>query len=142
MSSNQGFGKPKTPPKVSQRSAKRADAAQQLDKMKAEGLPEYEVYVRVKDKKQWFPVGAIAVKRSSQIHQAIYANQDELLQGAFRLFPILRKNQANLEYGYRLKEFKDDPIEVAIEPTGPSMAGLSATLSQLKDRVSGLFQRK
>jgi hypothetical protein len=111
--------------------------------MREDGLPEYEVYIRVKDKKPWFPVGAIAVKRSSQIHQAIYANQAELLQGAFRLFPVLRKNQTNLEYGYRLKAFQDEPIQLAVEPkAAAAVTGLQTTIAQLGDRVSSLFKRR
>lgn len=84
--------------------------------MKQRGLPEYEVYLRIQGKKQWFPVGAITVQRSNQINEAIHANEASLLQGAFRLFPVLKKNQSSLEYGYRLKEYKDEPIQLAVRP--------------------------
>lgn len=143
MTPNLGFGKPQAAPKPSKRSEARSKAATQLEAMREDGLPEYEVYIRVKDKKPWFPVGAIAVKRSSQIHQAIYANQAELLQGAFRLFPVLRKNQTNLEYGYRLKAFQDEPIQLAVEPkAAAAVTGLQTTIAQLGDRVSSLFKRR
>jgi hypothetical protein len=144
MTSKSGFGKVKPQPKVSQRSVQRAKAAQQFDSMKTDGVPEFEIYIRIKDKKQWFPVGAIAVKRSSQINQAIFANQNDLREGAFRLFPVLRKSQANLEYGYRCKDFKDEPIQLAVQPE-PGLAGVTngiqAAVGQLGDRVAALFKR-
>jgi Family of unknown function (DUF6523) len=116
MTDTRGFGAAKPQPKVSKRSQERTSAAKQLDKMRSDGLPEYEVYIRIQGKKQWYPVGALAVQRSSQINHAIYDSQAQLLQGAFRLFPILKKNQTQLEYGYRLKEYKDEPIQLAEPP--------------------------
>lgn len=141
MTTNLGFGKPKVAPKQSAQAVKRSNAAKQLDKMRTEGVPEFEIYIRIKDKKPWYPVGAIAVKRSNQINQAIFANRDDLLQGAFRLFPILRKNQNNLEYGYRLKEFKDEPIQVAVEPQAAGVGGVQGAIAQVADRVTSLFKR-
>ena len=106
-----GFGK-KTPKKPkSERTQKRENASKQYDEMTTEGLPEYEVYMRTAGSKQWYPVGAIAVRRSSQISRAIYHSEADLLQGAYRAFPVLKKNKGNLEYGYRLKGEKDDDIE-------------------------------
>lgn len=142
MTTNLGFGKPQPQPKQSKRSDERAKAAKQLDNLRAEGVPEFEVYMRIKDKKPWYPVGAIAVKRSSQISQAIFANQQDLLQGAFRLYPLLRKNQSNLEYGYRLKEFKDEPIQVAVEPKVAVANGIQSAIAQVTDRVSSLFKKR
>lgn len=138
-----GFGQPKSVQKApSEGAKKRAEAAKQMDEMKAKGLPEYEVYVRVKDKKVWYPVGAIAVQRSSQVSAAIYANESSLLQGAFRVFPILKKQAQNLEYGYRLKEFKDEPIQVAVQPA-PGVAGAFQTIiGGLTESISGIFKKK
>ncbi|HEY9909187.1 MAG TPA: HHL1-like protein [Thermosynechococcaceae cyanobacterium] len=143
MKTNLGFGEVKPQPK-SQRSAERAKAGQQLESLRADGVPEFEVYIRIKDKKPWFPVGAIAVKRSSQINQAIFANQEELLQGAFRLFPVLRKNQTQLEYGYRCKEFKDEPIQLAVQPQAGVVGtakSIQSVVGQLGDRIATLFKR-
>jgi hypothetical protein len=137
MSNSRGFGPEKPQPKVSQRSQERAKASQQLDRMKADGVPEFEVYLRVQGSKNWFPVGAIAVQRSALIHNAIFDNEEQLLQGAFRTFPILRKNQANLEYGYRLKEFKDEEIKVAVRPTAKGPGFVQGALGKL----SGLLKR-
>jgi hypothetical protein len=142
MPTNLGFGKTQPRPQPSKRAAERAEAAQQYEKMKTDGLPDYEVYIRIRGKKNWFPVGVIAVKRSSQINQAVFSNQADLCEAAFRLYPVLRKNQSQLEFGYRLKEFKDDEIQVAVQPQpGLQSNGLGAALSQAKDRVLGLLKR-
>lgn len=108
--------------------------------MKASGNPEFEIYIRIKGKRNWYPVGVIAVKRSSQINQAILGSPEDLHQGAFRIYPILRKNQQNLEYGHRLKEFKDEPIELAVRPQAKTQ-GLENAIAQMGDRVSALFKR-
>jgi Family of unknown function (DUF6523) len=84
------------------------------------------------------PVGAIAVKRSALINQAIFGSLDDLLKGAFRLYPVLRKHQHQLEYGYRLKEYKDEPIQLAVPPK--SVGGIQRLLGQVKDRVSYIFK--
>lgn len=138
MTKNLGFGKPQAKPKVSKRTVERRKAETQYERMKSDGTPDFEIYIRIRGKKQWYPVGVVAVKRSSQINHAIFDSQDQLLQGAFRLFPILRKNQHQLEYGYRLKEFKDEPIQVAVPPQS---GGASNLLGQMKDRVASLLKR-
>lgn len=141
MAAQLGFGKSQPKPKVSKRSQERAEASTQYDKMKADGIPEYEVYIRIRDKKGWYPVGAIAVKRSNQINQAIYDSQEQLLQGAFRLFPTLRKHQTQLEYGYRLKEFKDEPIQLAEPPKTTATSGLQSAFTKVSVGISSLFKR-
>ncbi|MEM6450301.1 MAG: HHL1-like protein [Cyanobacteria bacterium P01_D01_bin.105] len=135
MSNPVGFGK-RTPKKPkSERTKKREQASVQYDKMKTDGLPEYEVYVRPVGKKQWYPIGAIAVRRSSQISRAIYHSEADLLQGAFRAFSVLKKSKDNLEYGYRLKGEKDDDIELAKKPRNRSERGLLGAINSVK----GLF---
>jgi Family of unknown function (DUF6523) len=141
MSTTKGFSKEQSAPKVSKRAKVHAEAAKEYDKLKADGIPDFEVYIRVKDKKPWFPVGSIAVKRSSQIHQAIYANQEELCQGAFRLFPILKKNQHQLEYGYRVKDYKDEPIMLAVEPVASVGNIVQGAIANVRDKLATVFQR-
>jgi hypothetical protein len=141
MANTLGFGKAQVLSKSSKRAAKRQEAAQTFEAMRSKGNPEFEVYIRIQGKKHWYPVGAIAVQRSSQINHAIFDSRDALLQGAFRLYPVLRKNQAHLEYGYRLKEYKDDPIQVAEPPPEPRSTPLRAVASQIQDRVSSLFKK-
>jgi hypothetical protein len=141
MTTTKGFSKAQPAPKVSKRSQVRAEAAQEYDQMKADGIPDFEVYIRIKDKKPWYPVGSIAVKRSNQINQAIFANQGELVEGAFRLFPILRKNKHQLEYGYRLKEYKDEPITLAVEPAPSVGNAVQGAIANVRDRLATVFKR-
>ncbi len=137
MSEPVGFGK-KTPKKPkSERTQKREKASQQYDKMKTDGSVEYEVYMRSAGNKQWYPVGAIAVRRSSQISRAIYHSEADLLQGAYRAFPVLKKNKGNLEYGYRLKGEKDDDIELAVKPLDRSERGLMGAINSIKGLFGG-----
>ncbi|MEM7063949.1 MAG: HHL1-like protein [Cyanobacteria bacterium P01_B01_bin.77] len=136
-----GFGKVQPKPKVSERTKRRQEASKEMDKRRSSGDPEFEVHIRIKDKKQWYPVGVVAVKRSVDIDRAIFASEDDLLQGAFRIYPILRKNRDNLEYGYRVKAFKDEPITVAVPPRPGVAGGVQAVANQLKNSVTGLFKR-
>ncbi|NJM47844.1 MAG: hypothetical protein HC860_18115 [Alkalinema sp. RU_4_3] len=144
MTQPSGFGKTKTtPPKVvTEATKKREMAAKEYDQMKDKGLPEYEIYVRIRNSKQWFPVGAIAVKRSSQVNQAIFANEESLLQGAFRIYPVLKRNKSNLEYGYRSKDIKDDPIKLAEQPVANIPNVLNALVSNARESLAEVFQKK
>jgi hypothetical protein len=143
MSTNLGFGKTQPKPQPSKRALERAAAAREYDQMKTDGMPDYEVYLRIQGKKNWFPVGVIAVKRSSQINQAIFSNRADLTEAALRLYPVLRKNQSQLEFGYRLKEFKDDDIQVAEAPqSGVTAGNIWESLNQVKDGLSALLKRK
>lgn len=90
-------------------------AANKYDDMKDKGLPEFNVFIRIKGK-EWVPAGSMAVQRSNQISQAIFQQEAELLKGAIRLYPVLRNFKDNLEYGYRLKQFPDEEITVAVLP--------------------------
>ncbi len=135
-----GFGKPRQAPKPTavKNKERRTAAAQQYDKLKRDGLPEFNIYVRIQGQSNWFPAGSMTVSRSGAISQAIYNNEEELRKGAFRLFPILRKNQDRLEYGYRLKQFPDETIELAVRP----VPGVPGVFQQAAQAVRGLFQRK
>jgi len=113
-----GFGKPtakeekekaKAEKPKSAVAAKRDKAAENFEKLKAGGAPEYMVLIRTVDstgqQSKWYPVGGIAVPRSSSEDQAlslaIFNNEDELLKGAFRSYPFLRNTNDKFEYGYR-----------------------------------------
>src|ERR687885_2164657 len=121
MTTHIGFGKVKPQKQTAKKNkAKRTAASQQYTEMKKSGLPEFNIYVRVKGQKQWLPAGSMTVNRSNLINQALFQQEEELLKGVFRLFPKLRKHQSELEYGHRLKEFNDEPIVVATRPQGIS----------------------
>jgi len=123
-----GFGAPKPAPKpktvVKKKSAgavKRDAAGEAFDKLTSSGSPEYMVLIREApeggEASKWYPVGGIAVPRSSSedvaLSMAIFNNEDDLLKGAFRSYPFLKKSSSKFEYGYRLKEFEDDPVKIA-----------------------------
>ena len=132
-----GFGQPKQTKKPSKSADVRGKASQQYDKMKADGLPEFNIFLRIKDKKTWYPVGSLAVSRLNKINHAIAQQEAELLQGAFRLFPVLKKHRQFLEYGYQLKQFPDEPIQLAELP----QPGKGNFLEHIKNRFSGLLKK-
>ncbi len=109
--------------------------------MKKSGLPEFNIYVRIKGQKQWLPAGSMSVNRSSLISQAIFQEEEQLLKGAIRLFPKLRKHQSELEYGYRLKEFNDEPITIATRPEATAGNLIQGAIANVKDRFSALLKR-
>lgn len=74
--------------------------------------------MRIIGKPNWVPMGAITVKQSRFVSRAIYANEQPLLEAAFRIAPMLKRYEDKLEYGYRLKGEKQDEIELAIKPAG------------------------
>ncbi len=139
-----GFGKRPVAnkKKKSASSGRRAEASSQLETMRDKGLPEFAIFIRVRGQKGWLPVGALAVNRSSQISRAIFDNEADLRQGAFRLFPRLRKQQANLEYGYRLKEFTDEPVVVAERPAEIIPNVIQKGVASVRETITGLFQAK
>jgi len=139
MQAGKGFGKaPPAPPKKVKKpsvaSVKRDAAGAAMDDLVASGSPEYTVCIRTvaADGKasKWMSVGGLAVPRSSSedmaLSMAIFNNEDDLLKGAFRNYPALRNSEEKFEYGYRLKEFPDDPVKLATkeateQPSNPLM---------------------
>lgn len=142
MATQTGFGKVQPQKQTAKKNkVKRTVASRQYDEMKKSGMPEFNIYVRIKGQKNWFPAGSMAVNRSSQINQALFQEEEELQKGVFRLFPKLRKHQSELEYGYRLKEFNDEPITVATHPTASAGNFIQSTLTSVKERFSSLLKR-
>ncbi len=142
MATQLGFGKVQPQKQtVKKNKAKRTAAASQYNEMKKSGSPEFNIYVRIKGQENWFPAGSMTVNRSSQINQAMFQQEEELLKGVFRLFPKLRKHQGELEYGHRLKEFNDEPIVVATRPQATVGNLIQNTVASVKDRFSSVFKR-
>lgn len=142
MTTQTGFGKVQPKKQTAKKNqVKRAAASKQYNDMKKSGLPEFNIFVRIKGEKNWLPAGSMTVNRSSQINQAMFQQEEELLKGFFRLFPKLRKHQSELEYGHRLKEFNDEPITVAVRPQ-PTVGNLiQSTVANVKERFSTLLKR-
>ena len=142
MTTQTGFGKVQPQKQTAKKNkTKRVAASQKYNEMKKSGVPEFNIYIRIKGQKQWLPAGSMTVNRSNLINQALFQQEDELLKGAFRLFPKLRKHQSELEYGYRLKEFNDEPITLATRPESTTGNLIQSTLASVKDRLSGLLKR-
>ena len=62
----------------------------------------------------------------------------EFSKGAFRSYPFLKKSTNKFEYGYRLKEFEDDPVKIAQKdatetPDNPIMNWFNSLDSPLND---------
>jgi hypothetical protein len=129
-----GQSKKKTP-------NKREAAAGKYDEMKGKGLPEFNIFIRIKGK-EWVPAGSMAVERSSQISQAIFQQEAELLKGAIRLYPILRKFKDNLEYGYRLKEFPDEAVTVAVLPDPTMGDRIKYAFTKAKEYFNSVTKKK
>lgn len=77
------------------------------DKLRDSGSPEYMVLIRTVpatgEPSVWYPVGGIAVPRSNSedtaLSMAIFNNEDDLLKGAFKAYPALKKSEDKFEYG-------------------------------------------
>ena len=142
MTTQTGFGKVQPQKQTAKKNkAKRVAASQKYNEMKKSGLPEFNIYVRIKGQKQWLPAGSMSVNRSSLINQAIFQEEEQLLKGAIRLFPKLRKHQSELEYGYRLKEFNDEPITIATRPEATAGNLIQGAIANVKERFSALLKR-
>jgi hypothetical protein len=98
-------------------------AANKYDEMKGKGLPEFNVFIRIKGS------------------QAIFQQEAELLKGAIRLYPVLRNFKDNLEYGYRLKEFPDEEITVAVLPEPTIGDRVKYAFTKAKEYLSNVTKK-
>jgi Family of unknown function (DUF6523) len=123
--SSKGFGSKPTKKEKSDGQVKREAESSRYDEIKAKGGQEYNVFVRQfgSDDKSWLPCGAIAVPRNSQVADAIYSNESGLKSAIVRTYPRLKGSEEEMEFGFNLKVYPDDPIEVA-KKTG-KQAGIS-----------------
>lgn len=124
----QGFSeKPKKREKSAGQVDREAKSAK-YDEIAKTGGQEYRIFVRQfgSDDKSWLPVGSIAVPRGGQVSDAVFANEDGLKQSIVKLYPKLRGQEGEFEYGYNLKVYPDDPVEVVMKgapkSSGPSIA--------------------
>ncbi len=137
-----GFGQVSSQPKKKKKAPnKRETAASKYDEMKGKGLPEFNIFIRIKGR-EWVPAGSMAVERSNQISQAIFQQEAELLKGAIRLYPILRKFKDDLEYGYRLKEFPDEEVTVAVLPEPTIGDRVKYAIAKAKEYFTNVTKKK
>lgn len=127
LSSSKGFGDPEERVQkkvVSPGAQKRAEGSQKYDDIASKGGQEYRIFVRQfgSNDQSWLPCGLIAVPRGAQVSDAIYSNVSELQAAIVRTYPKLKGMEGEFEYGFNLKIYPDDPIEVA-KKSGPKDTG-------------------
>uniref|UniRef100_A0A7S3LCM0 Uncharacterized protein n=1 Tax=Amphora coffeiformis TaxID=265554 RepID=A0A7S3LCM0_9STRA len=131
-----GFGAPKKQTKKkSDGQVKREQESSKYDEIAASGGQQYSVFVRQfgSDDKSWLPCGSIAVPRNAQVSDAIFSNESALKGSIVRMYPKLRGYETEFEFGFNLKVYPDDPIEVAKKGAsgkteGPSIGNWISTL--------------
>lgn len=131
-----GFGTPPPEPrKKTDGQVDREQKASKYDDIAATGGQEYRIFVRQfgSDDKSWLPVGSIAVPRGAQVSDAVFANEEGLRTSIVRTYDKLVGMEMEFEYGYNLKVFPDDPIQVAMKggtgkTDGPSFGGWISNL--------------
>lgn len=106
--------KPEKPP--SEEKQARIEAQSKLAAQVASGVPEYAVFARTfgSDEKSWLQVGTIACPRTEKPDKVILGNEGALITGLLKAFPKMKGQEGNLEYGYRLKKFTDDPVRLVM----------------------------
>lgn len=115
---------PSKPPK-SEGAVKRSQERSKYDELAGSGGNEYTIFVRQfgSDDKGWLPCGAIAVPRDAQVSDAIFANTESMNKAIVRTYPKLKGSEEEFEFGFNLKIYPDDPIDVAVKST--KVQGLS-----------------
>jgi hypothetical protein len=144
----EGFGE--KPKKISKSEGQvdREKKSSKYDELASTGGQEYRVYVRQfgSDDKSWFPAGSIAVPRGAQVSTAVFANEEGLKASIVTLYPKLKGQEQEFEFGFNLKIYPDDPIEVAMkgglakEAAGPSVGNWISNLLSPVDN-SGVQQQ-
>jgi len=132
-----GFGaedsKPQ-PRKKSDGQVKRETESSKYDEISSSGGQEYSVYVRQfgSEDDTWLPCGSIAVPRGAQVADAIGANTDALKKAIVRTYVKLNGFEDEFEFGFNLKIYPDEPIEVAAigqtKLAGPSLGNWVSNL--------------
>lgn len=110
-----GFGANPQKKEKSEGQQKREEESSKYDEIASAGGQEYSIFVRQfgSDDKSWLPCGSIAVPRAAQVSDAVYANDEALRKSIVRTYPKLKGFEEEFEFGYNLKVYPDDPIEVA-----------------------------
>ena len=111
----------------------RERASAKYDELAAAGGQEYSIFVRQfgSADDSWLPCGSIAVQRGDQVSNAIFGNEEALRTAIVRTYPKLRGYEQEFEYGYNLKIYPDEPVEVAVKrtsSTGPSLGNWFSNL--------------
>jgi hypothetical protein len=132
---SEGFDKNKPAPRQKSKAQEvREKASTRYDDVAAEGGQEYSVFVRQfgGEDESWLPSGSIAVPRGEQVSNAIFGNEAALKKAIVRVYPKLQGSEPEFEFGYNLKIYPDEPIEVAVKgggkDSGPSVGNWISNL--------------
>ena len=111
----EGFASKPPPREKSEAQINRELETGKFDELASTGGQEYQIYVRLfgQDAESWLPCGQIAVPRGEQVSRAIYSNEENVKKGTLRTWAGLRGKESEMEFGYNLKIYPDDVIEVA-----------------------------
>ena len=131
-----GFGKEDENIKPREKTAGQIDReakASKYDEISAQGGQEYNIFVRQfgSEDTNWMPSGSIAVPRGAQVSDAVFANEDGLKAAIVRTYPKLEGQEQEFEFGFNLKMYPDDPVEVASKTNrsdGPSLGNWISNL--------------
>ena len=141
-----GFGKEEEKPQKvkSEGQVERERASSQYDKIAASGGQEYAVFVRQfgGDDESWLPCGSIAVNRGEQVSNAIFGNEEPLKTSIVRMYPKLKGFEQEFEYGYNLKVYPDEPVEVASKSNASSGPSLGNWMSNLLSPIDASNVKK
>jgi len=77
------------------------------------------------------------------VADAVFANEEGLRSAIVRTYPKLKGNEMEFEYGYNLKIYPDDPVQVAMKGQATSSGpGIGNWISNLLSPVdaSGVAQ--
>ena len=118
IAATKGFDpSPKKKPEKSTSQVKRESESSKYDEISASGGQEYNIFVRQfgGEDSSWLPCGSIAVPRGAQVADAVFSNEEALKKSIVRTFPKLMGFEEEFEYGYNLKVYPDDPVEVVMK---------------------------
>ena len=122
LENSKGFGAPKAKPIVEEAPKDTGTVTYELQSKR--GVPEYSIFLRPSNgsETEWLPVGSMTIPRDTKPSKAIFDVEQELLSGAFKLYPKLRAyydvridKSDVFEYGYCPKAFPDEEIKVALK---------------------------
>ncbi len=118
---SKGFGTPK----VKEEKVEDKDAGTLTYESQAKrGVPEYNIFLRPTNgtEEEWVPVGSMTIPRDTTVAKAVFEVEEEMLKGAFKLYPKLkafwdvRADKVGVfEYGQCLKAFPDEEIKVLVK---------------------------
>ena len=122
----------------------RERASSKYDEIAGLGGQEYSIFVRQfgSADDSWLPCGSLAVARGDQVSSAIFSNEEALKTAIIRTFPKLTGSETEFEYGYNMKIYPDEPVEVAVKSTASSGASLGNWFSNLLSPIDASEVKK